>query len=81
MRSNDRETIARIISSSGIVTSSLDAIKQDVSRFTDEGRRIDTLCRDLGSVDTCRDSHLGNLFCLPDDIHDELYVTRMKSSG
>lgn len=74
LRSNDRETIARIISSSGIVTSRLDDIKHNVIRLTDEGRRIDTLCRNLGSVDTCRDSHLGNLFCLPDDIHDELYV-------
>lgn len=81
LRSNDRETIARIISSSGTVTSCLDDIKKNVTRLTDEGGRIDRLCRNLGSVDTCKDSHLGNLFCLPDDIHDELYVTWLKSSA
>jgi hypothetical protein len=49
-----------------------DLIKQRVSRWTDEGKRIDTLCRDINRADSLDDSHLGILFCLPQDIPDEL---------
>lgn len=72
LRTNNAEIVAQITSRSGIVSSDFDLIKHHVSRWTDEGRRIDAFCRDISQADSLDNSHLGNLFCLPKDIHDEL---------
>ncbi|KAJ6168244.1 hypothetical protein N7497_001087 [Penicillium chrysogenum] len=72
LRTDNMETVAQIISRSGMTEDASDLIKQRVSRWTDEGKRIDTLCRDINRADSLDDSHLGILFCLPQDIPDEL---------
>lgn len=72
LRTDNMETVAQIISRSGMTEDESDLIKQRVSRWTDEGRRIDALCRDINRADSLDDSHLGTLFCLPQDIPDEL---------
>jgi hypothetical protein len=72
LRTDNMETVARIISRSGITEDESDLIKQRVSRWTEEGKRIDTLCRDINKPISLDDSHLGTLFCLPQDIPDEL---------
>lgn len=74
LRTDNMETVAQIISRSGMTEDESDLIKQRVSRWTDEGRRIDALCRDINRADYLDDSHLGTLFCLPQDIPDELWV-------
>ena len=80
MRSNDSDDVARIISASGLTSSDLADIKSKISRWTDLGGRIDALCRSIGSNTTHDNSHLGSLFCLPEDCHDELCV-RLPNSG
>ncbi|PWY75280.1 hypothetical protein BO94DRAFT_211064 [Aspergillus sclerotioniger CBS 115572] len=36
-----------------------------------QGKRIDTLCQDLGSDGVNTNAHLGNLFLLPAEVHNE----------
>lgn len=72
MRQNDMEKTAHIILKSGLVSSDLETIKRQVAGWTNEGRRIDALCQDLGCAEAKGDAHLGNLFCFPSDLHDEL---------
>lgn len=79
MRSNNVDDVARIILKSELVRSDADSVKHNIVRWTDQGGRIDALCRSIGSSSTNEDSHLGNLFCLPEDCHDELFVTQIKS--
>lgn len=66
------EIVVRIISQSSMAEDELGLIRQRVSRWIDEGRRIDTLSRDISQAKSLDDAHLGILFCLPDDIPDEL---------
>lgn len=81
MRSNNADDVASIIFNSGLVSSDLDRVKRNIVRWTDQGGRIDALCRSIGGYCTDKDSYLGNLFCLPEDCHDELSVTQIKSSN
>ncbi|CAG8897634.1 unnamed protein product [Penicillium nalgiovense] len=71
MRSNNVEKVAHAILKSGLVSSDLETIKHQVTGWTNEGRRIDALCQDIGCAEAKGDTHLGNLFCFPGDIHDE----------
>ncbi|KAJ6012623.1 hypothetical protein N7522_002978 [Penicillium canescens] len=71
LRTDNMETVVQIISRSGMTEDEPDLIKKRVSRWTDEGKRIDTLCRDINRAKSLDDSHLGTLFCLPQDIPDE----------
>lgn len=72
LRSSNVEVVAQIISKSGLVVCDLDDIRHQVTRWTNQGGRIDALCRDIGSAKAEDNSHLGNLFCLPGDVNDEL---------
>ncbi|KAJ5927160.1 hypothetical protein N7516_008933 [Penicillium verrucosum] len=72
LRVGNVEIVARIISQSSKAGDELGLIRQRVSRWTDEGRRIDTLCRDTSGAKSLDNAHLGILFCLPDDIPDEV---------
>lgn len=72
MRSNNVEKVAHAILKSGLVSSDLETIKHQVTGWTNDGRRIDALCQDIGCAEAKGDTHLGNLFCFPGDIHDEL---------
>lgn len=72
LRIDNVEIVTRVISRSGMAEDELDLIRRRVSRWTDEGRRIDTLCRDISRAKSLDNAHLGILFCLPDDISDEL---------
>ncbi|KAL5335636.1 hypothetical protein BJX70DRAFT_390556 [Aspergillus crustosus] len=74
MRSNCIDNVATIILNSGMTSYNLDDIKTKVTRWTDIGNRIDTLCRGIGGSAGHENSHLGNLFCLPEDCHDELLL-------
>jgi hypothetical protein len=76
MRSNNVDVVAQIISNSGMVNCGLDIIKRKISQWTDLGGRTEALCRSIGSSSTDEDSHLGNLLCLPEEYHDELYVIK-----
>lgn len=75
MRSNNVDYVASIIFNSGLVPCDSDRVKRNIVRWTDQGGRIDALCRSIGGSSTDEDSYLGNLFCLPEDCHDELSVT------
>lgn len=72
MRPNNVEKAAHIILKSGLVSSDLETITRQVTRWTNEGRRIDALCQDIGCAEAKNDTHLGNIFCFPGDVHDEL---------
>lgn len=76
MRSDSVDEMVTIISKSGVASNVPAGIKTKVSHWTDIGRRIDSLCRSIGGCATHEDSHLGNLFCLPEDCNDELCVTK-----
>ncbi|QKX64386.1 uncharacterized protein TRUGW13939_11560 [Talaromyces rugulosus] len=80
MRSNNVDNMAQIISRSGVVDCDLDSIKRKIAQWTDLGGRIEALCRSIGSCTTYEDSHLGNLFCLPADCHDE-FIRVLKYTG
>ncbi|KAJ6105259.1 hypothetical protein N7523_010069 [Penicillium sp. IBT 18751x] len=73
MRSNDVDDMAKIILKSGLVQSESDKVKVkgNIIRLIDQGGRIDAFCRSIGGSSTNEDWHLGNLFCLPQDYHDE----------
>lgn len=78
LRSKDVDNVAWILSESGFRSCDFDSIKRKIIRWTDLGGRLDALCRSIGSSAAHEDSHLGNLFCLPEDCHDELCVTSIK---
>lgn len=79
MRSNNVDDIASIVYNSGLVRCNLDTMKRNIVRWTDQGGRINALCQSIGGSSTDEDSYLGNLFCLPEDCHDELSVTWIKT--
>ncbi|KAL4899406.1 hypothetical protein BDW74DRAFT_171569 [Aspergillus multicolor] len=74
MRSNSVDVMVTIISKSGMDSRDMDNIKSKITRWTDTGKRIDLLCRSIGGSAGHENSHLGNLFCLPEDCHDELLL-------
>jgi hypothetical protein len=61
LRSNRVQNIAQIISRSGLVE---DCDIKTITKWLDEGNRIDGLCREIGSIQGIRYSHLRNLFYL-----------------
>ncbi|KAL3429149.1 hypothetical protein BDV09DRAFT_190376 [Aspergillus tetrazonus] len=71
MRSNSVDDMVKIISNSGVTSRDMDDIKSKIVKWTDAGNRIDKFCRSIGSSTGHENSHLGNLFCLPEDCHDE----------
>lgn len=77
MRSNCVDDVATIISKSSVASLDPDDIKTKIIRWTDTGKRIDTLCRSIGGSAGHENWHLGNLFCLPEDCHDELCVPKL----
>lgn len=72
VRANDVETVAQIISKTGMARSEPETIQKNISKWIKEGRKIDALCKDVNTVKSLENTHLGVLFCLPQDIHDEL---------
>lgn len=77
MRTDSVDDIVTIVSKSGLTSNVRGDIKTKINRWTDIGRRIDSLCRSIGGSSAHENSHLGNLFCLPEGCHDELYVTKI----
>lgn len=75
MRKSHVDLMTTIISDSGIVTHSSDTIQKKIHQWIDIGARADALCQSVGSSNPAANSHLGNLFCLPDDWNDERCVT------
>ncbi|KAL4811672.1 hypothetical protein BDW67DRAFT_179395 [Aspergillus spinulosporus] len=71
MRSNSVNDMVKIISNSGVTSRDTDDIKSKIIKWIDAGNRIDMFCRSIGSSTGHENSHLGNLFCLPEDCHDE----------
>ncbi|KAJ5346859.1 uncharacterized protein N7506_000112 [Penicillium brevicompactum] len=80
MRPNNVEKAAHIILKSGLVSSDLETITRQVTGWTNEGRRIDALCQDIGCAEAKNDTHLGNIFCFPGDVHDE-FIRAIPLSG
>lgn len=74
LREDRIEDLALIISGSGLVGSDFEVIKSKITRWIDLGRRIDSLCLSIGTSGTDENSHLGNLFHLPELCTDELYA-------
>ncbi|KAL2801717.1 hypothetical protein BJX63DRAFT_441943 [Aspergillus granulosus] len=74
MRSDCVDNMVTIISKSGLASHDLDDIKSKITRWTELGKKIDTLCQSIGGSASHEDWHLGNLFCLPEDCHDELLL-------
>lgn len=72
LRSNYVDYVATIISKSSVVDHEPNDIKAKIIGWTDTGQRIDSLCRSIGGSAGHENWHLGNLFCLPEDCHDEL---------
>lgn len=71
LHSRSVETIAQIISTTGLVKDSLEAIKTHINDWSKEGKKLESLCQDL-----YRDSEIGHqylcmLFCLPNDVTKE----------
>lgn len=73
MRSDDVDEVTRIILSAGLVPSDSFSVKSNFVRWADQGAKIDAFCRSIGSSSKNDNAHLGNLFCLPIDCHDELF--------
>ncbi|CAG8410941.1 unnamed protein product [Penicillium salamii] len=80
MRSNNVEKASHIILESGLISSDLETITRQVTGWTNEGRRIDALCQDIGCAEAKNDTHLGNIFCFPGDVHDE-FIRAIPLSG
>jgi hypothetical protein len=57
------ENIAQIISRSGVVEH---CDRKTITKWVDEGSRIDALCRDIGSITGAGYAYLRNLFYLND---------------
>lgn len=74
LRSDSVDDMVTIISKSSLTNTG--NIKSKINHWTDIGRRTDAFCRDIGGSAAHENWHLGNLFCLPEDCNDELYVTR-----
>lgn len=72
VRSNNMETMAQIISRAGTASTDAEVIKKNISKWVKQGRKFDALCKDVNKAKSLEDTHLGVLFCLPSDIHDEL---------
>lgn len=72
IRAGNAETVAQLIFKSGTGGNDLYEIKENVSKWANEGRRIDALCQDVSRTDSLDHLHLGVLFCLPQDVSDEL---------
>lgn len=72
VRANGLEILAEIISKTGIVCSDPKEVKEKFSKWVTEGKRLDTLCEDVDDTESLEDTHLGVLFCLPEDADDEL---------
>lgn len=71
LHARSMEAIAQIISGSQLVPSPPDIIKSHLSDWSNEGKKLDDLCRDV--QDQMNDGHgyLGILFCLPKDVGKE----------
>lgn len=65
LRSNDAKRLAHIVSQSGLPRDP-GVPDPQVSLWVDQGKRIDELCRGIGSVQKIGYSHLANLFFLQD---------------
>lgn len=72
VRANELEILAEIISKTGMVSSDPKGVKEKFSKWVTEGKRIDTLCKDVDETESLENTHLGVLFCLPEDADDEL---------
>lgn len=71
VRANDEQIVAQIISKIGMISNVPNAIK-NISKWIKEGGKIDALCKDISASESLDDKHLGVLFYLPQDIHNEL---------
>ncbi|CAG8358881.1 unnamed protein product [Penicillium salamii] len=71
VRANELEILAEIISKTGMVNSDLKGAKKNFSKWVTEGKRLDTLCKDVDETKSLENTHLGVLFCLPEDADDE----------
>lgn len=71
-RPDNLQQIAQLISRSGIVECNLDTIKGGLNRWSNEGSRIDSLCRDVACDNSEGHRYLGTLFLLPAHVNGEL---------
>ncbi|KAG0156025.1 hypothetical protein PDIDSM_3201 [Penicillium digitatum] len=71
VRPNDVEIVAQIISKTGTMRGDLKEVKETISKWIKEGKRLDVLCKDISRTDSLENKHLGVLFCLPYDTHDK----------
>ncbi|KAI3244492.1 hypothetical protein CBS147309_9605 [Penicillium roqueforti] len=80
LHARSMEAIAQIISGSQLVPSPPDIIKSHLSDWSNEGKKLDDLCRDV--QDQMNDGHgyLGILFCLPKDVGKE-YLRVLPKNG
>jgi hypothetical protein len=72
IRSDCVDDVLAITSKSGLISHESDDIKSKITRWSKLGKKLDTFCLSIGGSASHDNWHLGNLFCLPEDCHDEL---------
>ncbi|KAL4778233.1 hypothetical protein BJX76DRAFT_152702 [Aspergillus varians] len=79
--SRDLDAISRVIAGSGAVESSLDVVKTNTSKWVKEGKRIESLCKDMYDGDTSNHKeyfYLGNLFRLLHVSKEDIRTLKME---
>ncbi|CAI7599311.1 unnamed protein product [Penicillium viridicatum] len=74
------EAIAQIISGSQLGRSSPETIKSHLSDWSNEGKKLDNLCRDIHEDINDGHGYLDMLFCLPKDVGKE-YLRVLPQNG
>jgi hypothetical protein len=75
-RSDKVEELSQIILLSKLVDGDIDEVKENISRWANDGDRIEAICRDIGDAKATENKHLGVIFRLPSDFNDEWWVSR-----
>jgi hypothetical protein len=75
LRSVHMAKIARVIHASGLTSHDSSTIENKLSRWIEEGHRLDALCKDL-SDEVQGFEYLSWLFLLPSQVNYELYIHR-----
>lgn len=71
LHSHNLEIITQIISTSGLVENKPETIQTNISEWCKQGKKIDSLCRDVYGKDGAGHRYLAVLFCLPEDVGKE----------
>lgn len=71
LHSRSLDIITKIISESGLMKHDREKIKSNIGRWSNEGKKIDLLCRDIDENPGTGHRYLGIIFCLPKNVGKE----------